>query len=359
MRRVPELDALRAIAAAIVLLFHLRPPKFAFGSTGVDLFFVLSGYLITTIILRSHGTPWFVLNFYARRGLRIWPIYYLTLFALLALNPHLPRPEPTDGLPYYLTYTQNSSYYRFREPLPFIECFRHTWTLALEEQFYLIWPGLAILAGRRLIGLCVGVVLIALMARAGGYFSFGSYNQMILIGRCDGFALGGLLAALLADRDRLTQHLGRFRLGFGLLSLAAGSYIAWGIIRHTQIGFLGLPTPSWPASTIFAVNLFYFALIGLVALFAGCRALAPLRLGVLVYLGQISYGIYMYHYPVYWLLDGGRFRTDRAIGWDVLKVTLTLALAVASWHLVERPILGLKERFRYGARPGAVEAGRS
>lgn len=355
MRRVPELDSLRAFAAAIVLLFHLRPPTFAFGSTGVDLFFVLSGYLITTIILRAHGTRRFVLNFYARRGLRIWPIYYLTLFVLLAINPRLPRPEPIAGLPYYLTYTQNVQYYRFREPPPFIECFRHTWTLALEEQFYLIWPGLAILAGRRLIGLCVAVILIALMARAGGYFSFGGYNQMILLGRSDGFALGGLLAALLADRDRLAQHLGRFRLGFGLLTLAAGSYIAWGIIRHTQIGFLGLPTPSWPASTIFAVNLFYFALIGLVVLFAGGPALAPLRLGVLAYLGRISYGIYMYHYPVYWFLDGGRFRYDRPIGWAILKIAVTLALAVASWHLVERPILALKDRFRYGARPGAPE----
>src|SRR4051812_9144594 len=107
MPRVPELDALRAFAAGIVLLFHLRPEGFVFGWTGVDLFFVLSGYLITTIILQHQAAPGFLRNFYVRRGLRIWPLYYLTLFGLVALNPFLPRPQPMAGLPYYLTYTQN------------------------------------------------------------------------------------------------------------------------------------------------------------------------------------------------------------------------------------------------------------
>src|SRR5689334_19766085 len=107
MPRVPELDALRALAALVVLLFHIRPQRFPWGWTGVDLFFVLSGYLITTIILGHQGTRGFVRNFYIRRSLRIWPIYYLALLGLVLANRWLPKPQPMDALPYYLTYTQN------------------------------------------------------------------------------------------------------------------------------------------------------------------------------------------------------------------------------------------------------------
>src|SRR5262245_12702190 len=103
MRRVPELDALRAVAALVVLLFHLNPPRFFFGWTGVDLFFVLSGYLITTIILDHCNRRGFVWNFYARRGLRIWPTYYLTLAVLVLTSPFLPskKREPLEGLGSY------------------------------------------------------------------------------------------------------------------------------------------------------------------------------------------------------------------------------------------------------------------
>src|SRR5690349_5506703 len=102
MKRVPELDALRTLAAAVVLLFHLHPPTFFFGWTGVDLFFVLSGYLITTIVIDHTDAPGFYYSFYMRRGLRIWPIYYLTLFGLVLLNPFLARREPMDALGYFL-----------------------------------------------------------------------------------------------------------------------------------------------------------------------------------------------------------------------------------------------------------------
>ena len=148
MRRIPELDALRALAALVVLLFHLNPPRFFFGWTGVDLFFVLSGYLITTIILDHQGQRGFLRNFYARRGLRIWPIYYIALFAVVATAPLVPRDRrpPLNGLGYYVTYLQNITLYQLRPPPEFHIAFDHTWTLALEEQFYLIWPALIALA---------------------------------------------------------------------------------------------------------------------------------------------------------------------------------------------------------------------
>jgi peptidoglycan/LPS O-acetylase OafA/YrhL len=108
----------------------------------------------------------------------------------------------------------------------------------------------------------------------------------------------------------------------------------------------------WPAETIFAFSLLYAGIIGLVALHAGSRWLWPMRWKVLVYLGQISYGLYLYHYVVYWLIDGCRSRPNHlktAQDWPMqaTKLLVTLAVAIASWHLIEKPILRLKDRFRY------------
>jgi peptidoglycan/LPS O-acetylase OafA/YrhL len=399
MRRVPELDALRALAAGVVLLFHLHPPTFVFGWTGVDLFFVLSGYLITTIILDHLGTPRFVRNFYVRRGLRIWPIYYLLLGVLLLTAPLLPpdRRQPDAGLLYYLTYTQNVPFYDFRPMPKFHEGFDHSWTLALEEQFYLLWPALLALAcwsgwdriaasvGRRLkadwggrwrerwrrrpvwlrprdgregrlIAVCLAAVALAWMAREGGYLRLGRYPERILIARCDGFALGGLLAVLLIDRDRVERNLGRFRLAFGGMLALTLAVVLGNMTAKGAIGYLGLPTPGDPAGTILMISLLYFSLVGAVVCFAGHPALAPLRWRPLCYLGLISYGIYLYHYPIYWAFDGFAVKYEVSAWRGLWKFVATLVVAVASWHLIERPILGLKDRFAYGPiRPGPGE----
>jgi len=347
MRRIPELDGLRALAAAAVLLFHLDPPRFFWGWTGVDLFFVLSGYLITGIIAREVGSARSMAVFYLRRGLRIWPVYYVTLGLLVAINPLLILPEPLATVPYYLTFTQNVQLYVKSTIPPVMPAFDHTWTLALEEQFYLVWPLLAALAGkRRLAWLCLGVAMLGWMARAGGYLSWSSYSERTLLGRCDGFALGGLLAALMAD-GRIGEA--RRRWIFGATTILAGIYLASGMARLGGIPFLGLPTPADPAGTILAVGVFYLGVVGTVAASAGARWLAPLRDRRLVALGKVSYGIYMYHYPIYWLVDGGRFTNGRPWYVGVLKVALTLMAAALSWRLMERPCLNLKERLAYRA----------
>src|SRR5947209_8320002 len=153
MRRVKELDALRGIAALVVVLGHIGALhgsfKVPYSWTAVDLFFVLSGFLITSILLRHEPTGPFFASFYARRGLRIWPIYYLSLLALAAINPWLPTPYALDGMPQFLTYTQTSFMYWTNDVRPGLHALDHTWTLAIEEQFYLIWPALVFLAGRK------------------------------------------------------------------------------------------------------------------------------------------------------------------------------------------------------------------
>jgi peptidoglycan/LPS O-acetylase OafA/YrhL len=357
MRRIPELDGLRALAASAILLFHLNPPRFFVGWTGVDLFFVLSGYLITSIILRNNSEPQFLRTFYIRRGLRIWPVYYLVFLCLIVANPWLPKPERLDAWPYYATYTQNLPSYWHRAMPPFNPCFDHTWTLAIEEQFYLVWPALVALVGPRRVGLlCCAVIALSWKLRAGGdwfFFLAPRMSERLLLARGDGFALGGLLAWFLARPESTLRHLRRLGPPLcALLALGAGLYLSYGMTQEGPIGFLGLPTPSDPAGTILAVDLCFAGVIGLVLLGQGHPLLAPLRFAPLVYLGRISYGLYMYHYVIYYFYEGQSFPHETSIWRGAMKIALTFAVAALSWHVIEQPLLSLKDHFDYRARPG-------
>jgi peptidoglycan/LPS O-acetylase OafA/YrhL len=360
MRRVPELDALRGLAAAEVLIFHLYPERVHGGWAGVDLFFVLSGYLITAIILAHAGTDGFLPRFYARRTLRIWPIYYLTILGFAAINPYLSRPQSLAELPYLLTFTKNLPLY-WRDTVPsLIRPLDHTWTLSLEEQFYLIWPATVLLVGpRRLVPLCIATALFSPFWREGRYILFWyPHPDRTLVGHCDGFALGGLLAALMAEARRRPRFVRPLRIGLAAAMAAALAYLAWSCATHGTFDYLAPPQPGehgTRAWLMFAFALLFAGLVGLVASFAGHAALGPLRLRPLVYLGQISYGLYLYHQVIYWLLDGCAIREDQPLPVAAAKLAVCLVAAVLSWELVERPILALKGRFRYAEAPIVAE----
>jgi peptidoglycan/LPS O-acetylase OafA/YrhL len=353
MRRIPELDALRGLAALAIVVYHLWVPQVTLLGTAVDLFFVLSGYLITSIILGQVDRPGFLRTFYARRALRIWPIYYLSLLALVALSPFLPGPSRLDGLPYYLTYTQRIQDYWFGEVPPFLPAFRHTWTLAIEEQFYLAWPLLIALLGRRsVVPLALGVASTAVVARLAGF------TPWILLTHGDGLALGGLLAVILGG-ERAVSPSRATRWALALAFVGPAFYLALG---DPAIRLLGMRGPSGTRTAaelslrMLAINLSYFGAVGLVVVHAGRRALAPLRDRRLCYLGQISYGIYLYHHIIFMTADQLGFGGGPAA--DAAKLAASFALAVVSWECVERPILSLKGRFSYGpprgARPAAM-----
>ena len=326
MRRVPELDALRGLAALVVVLYHIGAldHKFDlhFGWSAVDLFFILSGYLITTILLRHRPTGQFFAAFYGRRALRIWPIYYLGILALFVLTPLLAVRPPWGDLLHYLTYTQNFQVYttgRFSEagnPL-----LSHTWTLAIEEQFYMIWPVLVMLAGRRrLVPLCLGVVALANAARVAGL------PQYVLLSRCDGLALGALLAGLLFDPEEAKR---RFRTYHGLFagSIAAGmAYLVW-----FEVLLRGPRTALANAAFNSSFTVIYFGLIGLILCHTGSRALAPLRGRRLCYLGQISYGVYFYHNILMVILHD--YATALGLGYPVWLQAAILPLSVLAAHL--------------------------
>ncbi len=354
MRRVPEFDALRAFAVLAVLLFHLSPHQgwTAFGMTGVHLFLVLSGYLITNIVINHVGTPHFFRAFYARRILRIWPVYYLTLAFLLVVQHHLPDPPSWQGLPYYLTFTQNTWHWPLINtlvtvPPRTVRAFDHSWTLAVEEQFYLLWPLAVALIGPKRVGpVALGIVGFGL------WFKTLGYDTWILFNVCGAFALGALIAAILNDRPRVERHRYAVSLFFLVSGLLGFAYLYW---YHTVLPPGWSPVRmAWRDSLYsFAFYAVHFGIVGYVATNAGSWLLAPLRMRELTYLGEISYGMYLYHIPVYWLVGGYRVHMGEPWTMWVTKIALTFLVATLSYRYIEQPILSLKNWFPYQPRPDA------
>ena len=349
--RVLELDALRGLACLAIVFHHFKPHLLPFGWAAVDLFFILSGYLITAIIIRHANEDRFLLNFYVRRGLRIWPIYYLTVLVIAASSPWLPRNHDYAGLPYILTYTQEVGLH-WGWPVPaFSDYTLHMWSLAIEEQYYLIWPALICLVGRRgVVPLALTVATAAIWARSSGMY------WRILLTRADGLALGAILAALFASREAIWSHraVPRVLAGLGLASLA---YL---VILIASGGMAKPEAPPLPGLSMFVINILGAAIIGLVIYHRGKPALAFLRRPRLVWIGQLSYGIYVYHYILMLFSDD----IARALGmggrpfWrEALTVALIFGLAALSWRYVELPLLRLKDRFEYGRKPNAVLVG--
>ena len=343
MRRILELDALRGIAALTIVLAHVGLiPGSTWALSAVDLFFVLSGYLITTNVLRKRREPGFLSVYYIRRALRIWPPYYLALGACLLLNQTLNWDSPPDAWPYYLTFTQNVHEY-LGWPLPrFSGMFLHTWTLAIEEQFYILWPLLLLRSGRRVtLTVILTFSAVAPVLRAWGY------SPILMLTRCDGLALGSLLAVVLFDRDRVSRHVTSYCRAFAAIGMGA-LVLPW---------LAGL---TWPESATGQVVgalftsracLVYFGLVGLTICLQGRPALMPLRDGRLCHIGAISYGLYLYHTLVlasmpalYKRIVFRRLGLTSTVLMDLVMVAVSFALAELSWHYLEMPIQSLKER---------------
>jgi len=347
MQRVKELDSIRGLAAIAVVLYHLWFIQVGLLGGAVDLFFVLSGYLITSILLSHPPTRGFLFAFYARRALRIWPIYYLTLLFVVVINPWAPLPGSLDGLPYYCGFIQNVTYYWSKSTPAFIPAYVHTWSLAVEEQFYLLWPVLLWLVGRKGLRLSVaGLIVLAVTMRGLGF------NRWLLATHCDGLALGALLAGLLESPSGMASRRADRRL---FLTVGLGSAAYWVgsalLLRFADPGSSGHLITVVQSTRMLSMNLGFFALVGLVAHHAGSPWLAVLRDRRLVYIGQISYGLYLYHHIVLYLWDdyATKHGLARHLGTDLAVAGLSLAVAALSYRFVERPILALKDVFPYQA----------
>lgn len=346
----PVLDGVRGIAFLLVWLSHLNPAAaggwFAYGWIGVELFFVLSGFLITGVLLQckaGYNNFWdYYGHFLRNRVLRIFPLYYffLGLTALVALVFAWPDLMPFfNRVLFYVTYTQN--FYSIIWPDAIrIRGLSHLWSLAVEEQFYLIWPLLVWITPIRKLGLlCCSGILLALFLR----ICWPNFSGMYVFTpmRIDGLMAGSLLAVL------PKPVLYRFRRIFGpIASLFLG------------FAFLG----SYLSAAPTALHVYYaYAGYSLLALgFAACIGWfltkshgiteAFIQHPFLIWLGKRSYGLYIFHLPVLYYGRQWLYPKLTALGLpfaaDITLFTLNiliLLLAAASFHYLEQPFLRLKK----------------
>ena len=367
---LPQLDGLRALAVMAVMFRHYVPASLNvvdLGRFGVLLFFVLSGFLISGILLdarerldRTGGSPRSVaLRFYARRFLRIFPIYYATVLVLYAMS-HTDRFTGWDALDavreqigWFLTYTWNLRYGITQENGGVLG---HVWSLCVEEQFYLIWPWILLFAPRRTIlpALLFGAAL-GFGFRLVGSLSGWSYHAINFMtpGCLDSLALGGLLAYLWRRGESgaaAAERLIRVALPVGVVLLVVIPWISHPLARpFTDVGFAGISL--W--------------LVGRGAQGFGGIGGRFLEAKPTAYIGKVSYGVYLYHIPVQMLLYMplgwvGLTQADLGSAQPLVLMAATIAMAAISWELFEKPINRLKRYFPYfGARDPAQEGVRS
>lgn len=344
---MPQLDALRGFAVLAVLFFHFIPKYLdnsPLGWLGVRLFFVLSGFLITGILLEgrelvgsgSQGAGFTLRQFYARRFLRIFPIYYLVLLVLAVAGAEGVR----EKLGWHLAYLSNV---RFVLDGYFAIWVGHFWSLSVEEQFYIVWPMLILFVPRRaLIPLLVAAIAAGPIYRlASQWFAFSDLAcEVLLPPSLDTLGTGALLAVLL-------------RQGAGW---ASGRRI-WALVGWTGFivyaGLQALDYSGYGTTAGFALSTTAFAACaaGLIAHAAyGCTGWrrAILEFKPLLYVGTISYGLYVYHEIVSTALDRlAETKTLQLSSWAAiaLKFLLSFLVAALSWHWYEKPINGLKRFF--------------
>jgi peptidoglycan/LPS O-acetylase OafA/YrhL len=306
---------------------------------GVDLFFVLSGFLITGILLDTRADHNRTKSFYLRRGLRIWPLYFVFLTAAWAGFSRMLPAEPHLWI--YVLFAQN--FFFFLGQGPFLD---PTWSLAVEEQFYLLWPWVAFRVRRETIIKISGCVMLASpFVRWAAETRFGTdVASLNTLCRLDGLAMGGLLAAWIRTAEFDPKLLGRFARiaiamgGAGaLVSLAAREeLIAARVLSHS---FLAIAF----GGTV-ALSLRQQANVKPFATF--------LRKDWLRWVGKVSFALYLFNYPIYVLAHGVRAQKLFA-GWSpmagsigvlVLENGLLFIAAWLSWHVLESRMLKLKSR---------------
>jgi peptidoglycan/LPS O-acetylase OafA/YrhL len=350
MRHLAPLDGLRAIAVAAVMAFHTGAGWAVGGFLGVDVFFVLSGFLITVLLVKEwqrRGTV-SLRRFYARRALRLLPAVALLCAFLLIVGPVgtgvAARNALWKAVAGTMFYFQN--WQQAFHLIPILQLTDHTWSLAIEEQFYLVWPALLIgtlyWARRRghhplRAALVLALALAAVSAVLKIVMWHGVSSQArIYYGtdtRADSLLIGAALGIAYAS-DWL-ERLRRLLPALAPLAL---------LIIVVTFGFA-----HDNSARLYQGGLTGFALV--CAVLIGGLALAPanpvgraLAIPPLVWLGRISYGLYLWHWPVFRYLHEARL----GLSWgptQLVRIAVTLAAATISFYVLERPLLRLRHRF--------------
>ncbi len=356
------LDGVRGVAILLVLAHNLnviagpqsRPGHVIdlvddLGWVGVQLFFVLSGFLITGILLDTQDSNNYYRSFFGRRVLRIFPLYYATLAVAFLVLPIFAVHHP-DGTHQVWLWTYLSNW---AEPTGRgVDAFPHFWSLAVEEQFYLAWPFVVRWLNRRQLALvCVGLFVLALAIRialrASGVGPEPVY--MWTICRMDALVAGALLATLLRmPRSAYLVKRWRWQLGWAAVAIAAAGFV---ITR-------GDPRTTFLSQTIgYTILAAAFTVLVFAAVLAECRSRGWLRAGLrwrpLRIFGTYSYGLYVFHMPLHLFVGKPllvRYAPEEigaklGLAYLAAATAVTLAAAVISYHLFEKPLLKLKHRF--------------
>jgi peptidoglycan/LPS O-acetylase OafA/YrhL len=369
---LPALDGARGLAILLVLTIHLYPPASGLEGTlrlacwcGVGLFFVLSGFLITGLLLESKGSPHYFRNFYMRRALRIFPLYYAALAVLVYLLPASLFPDGTHAQlcshqAWLWLYGLNFWMVLHNDWMP---CgVSHFWSLAVEEQFYLFWPLLVFWLRRRaLCRACMAILLAALGARVWlvlhGHDPKAGY--VLPVARMDAFAVGALVSLALRQTGG-AAWLSRWSVPAALTS----ALLLLGLVWQRPL-CLAWHVPATQALGYTLIALFFGGVLAR-CVTAPPRALVPrvFNLPPLRWLGKYSYGIYVFHFPLVYLcpllvrVDAFPEALRPFVGrhyWHLNGATVfaaSLLLAFLSWHLFEKHFLKLKAYFPRGDEPG-------
>lgn len=361
MKYIKQIDSLRAIAVLLVIVSHWIPNTritqfLPLGQIGVDIFFVISGFLITRILLNSRieteetglSMSHVVKTFYIRRALRIFPIYYLVLFVLLALHNRI-YTDISSTFVYYATYATNFYFFKVGS---FDGMVSHLWSLAVEEQFYFIWPWLMLFVNRKyLLYIIIGFIVVAI----GSQYAMANraFSELLPWNCFDAFGLGALLSWQLTYKPEGLARLYKY-LTFACI-LCAGLFVAGAILKQL----------SWilPLRTSISV-ISVWTITYIIRFQNNLKFKFILNNKLLWFLGKISYGLYLYHniipgtlnsllinkylnpllpailYKKYW---AELFLLENAI--------LLLLVSWVSYTFFEKKILDLKKYFDYQRKP--------
>lgn len=367
---MPALDGLRGFAILLVLLHHagkLRPNAWfdyiffqiaQMGWSGVDLFFVLSGFLITNILLNSRQSNHYFRNFYMRRTLRIFPLYYGVLVVFFLLLPRFVQMSYVDS---YRWQTENQVFYwayiiNWKMALSAdwanTAYFAHLWSLCIEEQFYLFWPLLVYFLGRRGLMTVFFVILPgAMILRFVLATTYGEWitPYVLTFARMDTLALGGMIALVARNKSAIV------RLAHWVRSVSLVCVTALLVI----ILYVGELYPTHLLTQTFGLTLlailFGALLVVLITSPENSRIVRFFSFNPLRTLGKYSYAIYVFHLPLRYLVAKIFIPSDimtmmgsellgQSLFFLVVSVTSFIA-AVLSWHLLEKPFLKLKKFF--------------
>jgi peptidoglycan/LPS O-acetylase OafA/YrhL len=315
VKRIPSLDGLRAISIIFVVLSHMsksgHAPRifFQFAATGVSIFFVISGYLITSILLREreHTGTINLREFYIRRAYRIFPAAFVFMaVAIVVFWPQFSWYHIAAGLLYVANYDLTR---------PWV--FGHLWSLSIEEQFYFLWPGVLKLWHRHRIAIVVGVLLVAPLWKVAMLYFKVRWGLWAFPAMADNLAIGCLLAVFAPRLPRVKPY---WALAMAMAAMG--------------VQFFPADTTARTLLLLIVLKPIFYISIAAVLLHVVQTPYRVLNFGPVVWLGQISYSLYLWQEP---------FCADRHMRSGYL-VFAAIACACLSYYFVERPMLKVRER---------------